>query len=188
MSTYILLTIQYSFALSIMFFVLMLRIKRTRLLRGCLAVGAMQKVLLDDDVKGLIQQELGVNVQCGGRFLRAVMHNNTFCSSFYTRAKKRNSYCVSFRSVDGQLRFGLIKYLLELPTCCVAVLTPLSSSSHQCYPSEVGELRRFIIPVQLESTSVIVSPVHSIVRKCLLIDFCTDRLFVVNVPSCHKYD
>ncbi len=92
---------------------------------------------------------------------------------------------LSFRSVDGQLRFGLIKYSFELPTCCVAGLTPLSSSSYQFYPSEVGELRKF---VQLESTSVIVSPVHSIVRKCILIDYCTDRLFVVNLPSCHKYD
>ncbi len=107
MSTYILLTIQYSFALSIMFFVLMFRIKRTRLLRGCLAVGAMQKVLLDADVKGLIQQELGVNVQCGGRFFTSSYAQQHFLLIVLYKSKEEKQLILCYLLGVWMVSFAL---------------------------------------------------------------------------------
>ena len=154
-------------------------------LPDCSVLGPIHTTTLHPEVQKAIHDQYDVNVTMASIFYRAVINGKTYHSKEYTRTKVRNSYTVSYID-NGIPKYGFIQYFLSLPSFSVAVITPLTPTSHYCYPQQLSILCKCLIPVCTES-SVAIACTKSLLNKCVCIDLCT-AMFIAKLPNQLYYD
>ena len=101
---------------------------------------------LSSEVQDALKEMFGVDVEMAQTFHRMQVNGKVYHSREYKRMKTRNS-CTICYSADGQEKYGLIEFFTCLPTCTVAVITQLETSSNYCYKPELTILCSRVIPV-----------------------------------------
>lgn len=125
-------------------------------LSGCAAIGPIYTIHLEPGLRRAVQEQFQIEIEMASTFYRAMIQGKTYYSKSYTRAKTRNSYTVQYTD-NGVQKFGFINYFLSVSSLCVAVVTPLTPTSSYCFPPVLSILCDRIIPVSVESSTVLVS-------------------------------
>lgn len=146
----------------------------------CCIHGTTEQVVLLPDIWRLMFEIYGIDVVVASKFLRATLKGEVFYSKAYQCTKKYNSFSVAYS--DGQVvRHGIIQYFISVPSLSVAIITPLTPTTHYCYPHVLHLLHNCISPVVIDS-SVVVVPVKFLLNKCVGIDF-SNSMFLVKPPN-----